>query len=142
MRQSKCLSVFAVFLNFPLVRTRGKVCLPLYPCILIAWPSGLLASTPPSQHLGLFRKITVSSVALFNITFPCSPVRFRFYQKYSDMQWGIDNLYIGPGCMDNCNGHGDCLKEQCICDPGYSGPNCYLSHPLKASTIYTLVEIY
>ncbi|KAM4036706.1 reelin isoform 2-T2 [Anomaloglossus baeobatrachus] len=60
-----------------------------------------------------------------------NPVRFRFYQKYSDMQWGIDNLYIGPGCLDNCNGHGDCLKEQCICDPGYSGPNCYLSHPIK-----------
>lgn len=60
-----------------------------------------------------------------------NPVRFRFYQKYSDIQWGIDNFYIGPGCLDNCNGHGDCLKEQCICDPGYTGPNCYLSHPLK-----------
>lgn len=60
-----------------------------------------------------------------------SPVRFRFYQKYSDMQWAIDNFYLGPGCLDNCRGHGDCLREQCICDPGYSGPNCYLTHTLK-----------
>lgn len=60
-----------------------------------------------------------------------SPVRFRFYQKYSDTQWAIDNFYLGPGCLDNCKGHGDCLKEQCICDPGYSGPNCYLTHSLK-----------
>nr|XP_060484465.1 reelin [Panthera onca] len=60
-----------------------------------------------------------------------NPVRLRFYQKYSDMQWAIDNFYLGPGCLDNCRGHGDCLKEQCICDPGYSGPNCYLTHTLK-----------
>ncbi|ELW72090.1 Reelin [Tupaia chinensis] len=60
-----------------------------------------------------------------------NPVRFRFYQKYSDTQWAIDNFYLGPGCLDNCRGHGDCLKEQCICDPGYSGPNCYLTHTLK-----------
>uniref|UniRef100_A0A8D2LW77 Reelin n=1 Tax=Varanus komodoensis TaxID=61221 RepID=A0A8D2LW77_VARKO len=60
-----------------------------------------------------------------------NPVRFRFYQKYSDMQWAIDNFYLGPGCMDNCRGHGDCLKEQCICDPGFSGPNCYLTQSLK-----------
>ncbi|OXB71770.1 UNVERIFIED_CONTAM: hypothetical protein H355_005659, partial [Colinus virginianus] len=60
-----------------------------------------------------------------------NPVRFRFYQKYSDMQWAIDNFYLGPGCLENCRGHGDCLKEQCICDPGYSGPNCYLTQTLK-----------
>ncbi|KAJ7329566.1 hypothetical protein JRQ81_015740, partial [Phrynocephalus forsythii] len=60
-----------------------------------------------------------------------NPVRFRFYQKYSDMQWAIDNFYLGPGCIDHCRGHGDCLKEQCICDPGFSGSNCYLTQTLK-----------
>ncbi|KAJ7407130.1 hypothetical protein WISP_128431 [Willisornis vidua] len=60
-----------------------------------------------------------------------NPVRFRFYQKYSDTQWAIDNFYLGPGCLENCRGHGDCLNEQCICDPGYSGPNCYLTQTLK-----------
>ncbi|KAG8439950.1 hypothetical protein GDO86_005931 [Hymenochirus boettgeri] len=60
-----------------------------------------------------------------------NPVRFRFYQKYSDTQWAIDNFYIGPGCLNNCNGHGDCLREQCICDAGYSGTNCYLTQSLK-----------
>nr|XP_034983281.1 reelin isoform X1 [Zootoca vivipara] len=60
-----------------------------------------------------------------------NPVRFRFYQKYSDMQWAIDNFYLGPGCVDNCRGHGDCLKGQCVCDPGFSGPNCYLTQTLK-----------
>ncbi|KAG8142668.1 hypothetical protein E2320_005872 [Naja naja] len=56
---------------------------------------------------------------------------WRELEKYSDVQWAIDNFYLGPGCVENCQGHGDCLKEQCICDPGFSGPNCYLTHPLK-----------
>lgn len=67
-------------------------------------------------------------------SFLSSPVRFRFYQKYSDVQWAIDNFYLGPGCLENCRGHGDCLNEQCICDPGYSGPNCYLTQTLKVTT--------
>ena len=24
----------------------------------------------------------------------------------------------------DCNGHGDCDKGTCKCDPGWSGPNC------------------
>lgn len=70
--------------------------------------------------------------------FISSPVRFRFYQKYSDMQWAIDNFYLGPGCLENCRGHGDCLNEQCICDPGYSGPNCYLTQSLKVILLHDL----
>lgn len=79
---------------------------------------------------------TYLSVFLCFCTF--SPVRFRFYQKYSDMQWAIDNFYLGPGCLENCRGHGDCLKEQCICDPGYSGPNCYLTQTLKVILLHVL----
>lgn len=54
------------------------------------------------------------------------------------MQWAIDNFYLGPGCLENCRGHGDCLNEQCICDPGYSGPNCYLTQTLKVILLHVL----
>lgn len=77
-------------------------------------------------------------VSGFFHSFISSPVRFRFYQKYSDMQWAIDNFYLGPGCLENCRGHGDCLNEQCICDPGYSGPNCYLTQTLKVILLHVL----
>uniref|UniRef100_W5NEI9 Reelin n=1 Tax=Lepisosteus oculatus TaxID=7918 RepID=W5NEI9_LEPOC len=60
-----------------------------------------------------------------------TPVRFRFYQQHSDAQWAIDNFYIGPPCPDHCGGHGDCLQQRCLCDPGFSGPNCYLSASLR-----------
>lgn len=30
------------------------------------------------------------------------------------------------GCLNNCSNHGNCDRkvEQCICDPGYAGPDC------------------
>ncbi|MBN3305955.1 RELN protein, partial [Amia calva] len=62
-----------------------------------------------------------------------TPVRFRFYQQHSDTQWAIDNFYIGPACPTHCSGHGDCLDQRCLCDPGYSGPQCYLSSALRTS---------
>lgn len=60
-------------------------------------------------------------------------VRFRFYQRHSDTQWAVENFYIGPACDGHCGGHGDCLEQQCVCDPGYSGAQCYASGPLQAS---------
>uniref|UniRef100_A0AAR2JNE6 Reelin n=1 Tax=Pygocentrus nattereri TaxID=42514 RepID=A0AAR2JNE6_PYGNA len=60
-------------------------------------------------------------------------VRFRFYQQCSDMQWAVENFYIGPACKNHCRGHGDCLDQRCLCDPGFSGPNCYASSVLKPS---------
>ncbi|XP_077424138.1 reelin isoform X2 [Vanacampus margaritifer] len=60
-------------------------------------------------------------------------VRFRFYQQHSDVQWGVENFYIGPACESHCGGHGDCLDQRCLCDPGFTGPNCYASTVLKAS---------
>uniref|UniRef100_A0A3Q3J4K3 Reelin n=1 Tax=Monopterus albus TaxID=43700 RepID=A0A3Q3J4K3_MONAL len=62
-----------------------------------------------------------------------SAVRFRFYQQHSDIKWGVENLYIGPACDSHCGGHGDCLDRRCLCDPGFTGPNCYASAVLKAS---------
>ncbi|KAI4895212.1 hypothetical protein NFI96_018500 [Prochilodus magdalenae] len=58
-------------------------------------------------------------------------VRFRFYQQHSDIQWAVENFYIGPACENHCRGHGDCLDQHCLCDPGFSGPNCYASTVLK-----------
>ncbi|XP_077982491.1 reelin-like [Glandiceps talaboti] len=61
----------------------------------------------------------------------CGNVRFRWYQgvykpSETSIPWAIDNIYIGPKCPDNCNGHGICLANQkCQCDVGYTGPNCY-----------------
>lgn len=60
-----------------------------------------------------------------------SAVRFRFYQQHSDTQWGVENFYIGPACHGHCGGHGDCLDQRCLCDPGFTGPNCYASAALK-----------
>uniref|UniRef100_A0A3Q2DRU9 Reelin n=1 Tax=Cyprinodon variegatus TaxID=28743 RepID=A0A3Q2DRU9_CYPVA len=69
-------------------------------------------------------------------------VRFRFYQQHSDIQWGVENLYIGPPCNSHCGGHGDCLDQRCICDPGFTGPNCYASSALKVAynRIYKLCK--
>lgn len=64
----------------------------------------------------------------------CSAVRFRFFQQHSDIQWGVENFYIGPACDGHCGGHGDCLDQRCLCDPGFTGPNCYASTPLKVQS--------
>lgn len=58
-------------------------------------------------------------------------VRFRFYQRHSDTQWAVENFYIGPACENHCGGHGDCLDQHCLCDPGFTGPSCYASSTLK-----------
>ncbi|XP_023681705.2 reelin isoform X1 [Paramormyrops kingsleyae] len=60
-------------------------------------------------------------------------VRFRFYQQHSDTQWALENFYIGPACEGHCGGHGDCLDQRCLCDPGFSGPSCHASSPLRTS---------
>uniref|UniRef100_H2Y855 Reelin n=1 Tax=Ciona savignyi TaxID=51511 RepID=H2Y855_CIOSA len=59
------------------------------------------------------------------------PIRFRLYQYASDVVWALDRLYIGLACPEACSGHGDCVKDAgrepyCICDAGFTGPNCYL----------------
>ncbi|XP_048861285.1 reelin-like [Brienomyrus brachyistius] len=60
-------------------------------------------------------------------------VRFRFYQRHSDTQWALENFYIGPECEDHCGGHGDCLNRRCLCDHGFSGPNCHSGSSLRTS---------
>lgn len=70
------------------------------------------------------------------LVFFLSAVRFRFYQQHSDIQWGVENFYIGPACDGHCGGHGDCLDQRCLCDPGFTGPNCYASTALKVALIH------
>ncbi|XP_016393771.1 reelin-like [Sinocyclocheilus rhinocerous] len=62
-------------------------------------------------------------------------VRFRFYQRHSDTQWAVENFYIGPACENHCGGHGDCLDQHCLCDPGFTGPSCYASTTLKQASL-------
>ena len=49
------------------------------------------------------------------------------------MQWAVENFYLGPACEAHCGGHGDCLDQRCLCDPGFTGPNCYASSALKVN---------
>ena len=58
-------------------------------------------------------------------------MRFRWYQGYyhpkeTSIAWGLDNLYIGPGCTKHYQGHGYCLNgDVCICDEGHDeGETC------------------
>ncbi|GFO21735.1 reelin [Plakobranchus ocellatus] len=66
----------------------------------------------------------------------CGPVRFRWYQgKIPDTdfgpEWAIDNVYIGPSCLEHCNGHGYCIAgTMCKCDTGYKEPLCVPDAPL------------
>lgn len=68
-------------------------------------------------------------------------VRFRFYQQHSDTQWALENFYIGPACEGHCGGHGDCLDQRCLCDPGFSGPGCHASSPLRVQPLFTRVPV-
>ena len=68
-------------------------------------------------------------------------VRFRFYQQHSDIQWAVENFYIGPACDAHCGGHGDCLDQRCLCDPGFTGPNCYASTALKVPDVNLISHI-
>ena len=52
-------------------------------------------------------------------------VRFRWRQDPDALvKWAINDVYIGPGCDQMCNGHGICDHGACLCDPGYSGTTC------------------
>ena len=44
--------------------------------------------------------------------------RFRLRQRAwgSNDAWAIDNLYIGPQCVNHCRGHGRCTHGRCRWD--------------------------
>jgi hypothetical protein len=54
----------------------------------------------------------------------CSSVRFRWRQARDDLDtvsWSIDDIYVGEGCPQQCNGRGQCMDGSCRCDLGYVG---------------------
>ena len=58
-----------------------------------------------------------------------SATRFRWSQKAdggqgASYQWGVREIYVGRACSEHCNGHGSCRFPSCLCDSGYSGPEC------------------
>ena len=58
--------------------------------------------------------------------------RFRWQQRpvtesEAITDFGLRDVYIGPGCENLCGGHGNCqmtLTPVCECDHGYQGNNC------------------
>ncbi|CAG5116142.1 unnamed protein product, partial [Candidula unifasciata] len=87
------------------------------------------SKTAAGHYHGLhdsWRRITIPLYGL-----PVSNgTRFRWQQLPGGMpgsqDWALGDIYIGPACEDNCNGHGFCLMEECICDGGFGGDNCNL----------------
>ncbi|KAH9493210.1 hypothetical protein Btru_022282, partial [Bulinus truncatus] len=61
--------------------------------------------------------------------------RFRWQQLPDGLpnsqDWALADIYIGPACPEHCHGHGYCFMEKCVCDEGYDGLDCTLSHPSK-----------
>uniref|UniRef100_K7F7A9 Reelin n=1 Tax=Pelodiscus sinensis TaxID=13735 RepID=K7F7A9_PELSI len=54
-------------------------------------------------------------------------IRWRQTGPIHGNMWAIDNIYIGPSCLRFCSGRGQCTRNGCKCDPGYSGPACEMA---------------
>ena len=64
------------------------------------------------------------------VTVMCySESQFRWIVYGLSGSWSLDDVYIGEGCPDLCNGHGDCKDAVCHCDEGFTG-NKYYFHLL------------
>ena len=45
------------------------------------------------------------------------------------------------GCVNGCNGHGECVAGQCKCSPGYDGEFCNQSKSLRFKIYNILMRI-
>ncbi|KAL8563520.1 hypothetical protein ACOMHN_064345 [Nucella lapillus] len=59
--------------------------------------------------------------------------RFRWRQEPGEepqgddpeaWQWALKDVYVGEACPHFCRGHGYCQHPFCVCDHGYTGPDC------------------
>ena len=58
-------------------------------------------------------KDTKDTIVKVNIPFLTVVNVFKYFLLLSDKT-----------CIADCNGHGKCKDGKCICDVGYSGPDC------------------
>uniref|UniRef100_H2Y860 Reelin n=1 Tax=Ciona savignyi TaxID=51511 RepID=H2Y860_CIOSA len=68
-----------------------------------------------------------------------APARFRWIQSVGNMSrtpvdWAIHNVYIGPSCVNRCEGNGICsydlfYQPHCICNDGYQMDGSGSCHP-------------
>lgn len=35
--------------------------------------------------------------------------------------FGLDDVYVGPPCEENCHRNGVCDGSRCVCDDGFQG---------------------
>uniref|UniRef100_A0A670YZJ6 Reelin n=1 Tax=Pseudonaja textilis TaxID=8673 RepID=A0A670YZJ6_PSETE len=54
-------------------------------------------------------------------------IRWRQTGSVLGNMWAIDSIYIGPSCLKFCSGRGQCTRNGCKCDPGFSGPACEMA---------------
>lgn len=56
------------------------------------------------------------------IFFFFSPVMLRWWQQGGyPYNFGLDDVYVGPPCKENCHRNGVCEASNCVCDAGFQG---------------------
>lgn len=46
----------------------------------------------------------------------------RWWQQSGyPFSFGLDDVYVGPPCQDDCHRNGVCERNGCVCDDGYKG---------------------
>lgn len=53
------------------------------------------------------------------------PVMLRWWQQGGyPYNFGLDDVYVGPPCKENCHRNGVCEASNCVCDAGFQDPDC------------------
>jgi ubiquinone/menaquinone biosynthesis C-methylase UbiE len=53
----------------------------------------------------------------------------RRKEKYNIVDYQNRYRYYCQNILENCKGHGNCLLDRCICDPGWIGEKCEVPSP-------------